>query len=366
MFRTDVIEQPWGRGLSPIALAFLVSLVLHGAFFGFIEGGNRLGLWKFSPMAMLARALKLESIKSIATAMPAIKPPVRTKPAVEEPQEIPLVFVDVDPSQATAETPKDTRFYSAVNSLAANPVVADKAEPKFDGQQDKVLKTKDSERSAQRVAAVPLQPTPTVPEVSPAAKPPTEVAKIEAQPPKIEAVKPRPKTVEGDLETIKPAPPVAVAQPAPPAVQPQRERPRTVAAAKAMRQLNPDSALVGEQMKQEGGVSRFSVESSLSAQGTPLGNYDAKFVAAVQRCWNESLDEHRYTGERAGKVVLKFKLTSEGRIQDMETVESSVGEIYTVLCQLAVTKPAPYEKWPDEVRKLLRGNQREVTFTFHY
>jgi len=149
-------------------------------------------------------------------------------------------------------------------------------------------------------------------------------------------------------------------------VQPEPERPRTVAAARARANLNPNSALQGEKMKQDGGVQRRTVESSLDVKASPVGNYDAKFIAAVQNCWYERLDEQRYTLDKSGKVVIRFKLWSDGRVTDVETVESNVGEIYTLACHLAITQPAPFERWPAELRRLFRDNFRDVVFTFHY
>lgn len=101
-------------------------------------------------------------------------------------------------------------------------------------------------------------------------------------------------------------------------------------------------------------------------QANALGSYDAKFIAAVQQCWFALLEEQRYSLDRVGKVVLDFRLTPDGRITDMKVAQSDVGEIYTTICELAITKPAPYEKWPNDVRKLVGGNFRDVRFTFYY
>jgi hypothetical protein len=158
--------------------------------------------------------------------------------------------------------------------------------------------------------------------------------------------------------------------PAKPAVPEPAEappvRPRTLAAAQAMKPLNEQSALAGARMRQDGGVKRFSVQSSLDVRASPFGAYDAKFVSAVQQCWYGLLDEQRYSLDRLGKVVVDFHLTSDGRITEMKLVESNVGDIYGTLCQLAISKPAPYEKWPPDMRRMVGNNFREVRFTFYY
>ena len=65
------------------------------------------------------------------------------------------MFVNVNPAQATAEAPKDAKFYSDKNSRAANPD-ADKITeiPKIDGKHPEIVKTEDIERPK----FTPLQP----------------------------------------------------------------------------------------------------------------------------------------------------------------------------------------------------------------
>ncbi len=350
--------------MDPIVRAFAISLSLHFLLFVTLEAGNRLNLWRFSPFAALARTMKqvTPSVKRRE-----LKSPKDAAKAEEKPEDVPLVFVDVDPSQAVAAPPENTPYYATVNTLAGNPdTKRDRQTPKFDGKQDRILKTTDSAQP--KPLPVPLQPA------RPTEKPPEK--KNEPEKPKesllpVSAPPPKPELKEGDLATAKPAaavighpdlPPGETLQPTPP----QRTRPRTVAQAKA--QLPPDSrsAIQGEKMKQEGGVRRFSIQASTDARGSPLGNYDAKFVAAVQQCWYNLLEQQRYSLDRMGKVVLEFRLTYDGRITNMNTLESDVGDLYTAICQLAVSKPAPFEKWPADVRRLIGTNSREVRFTFYY
>ncbi len=379
--------------MNPIARAFVLSIACHLFLFGFIEVGNRLDLWRFSPLLALARAMNL-SPATVAklTARNSPPPPKTQVKKTEEVPEIPLVFVDVDPSQATEEAPKNTPYYSPVNSQAGNPDTSrNTPTAKLEGKQDKVMKTASTVRANPNVAH-PLQPAPRPPTPAaeaqtrpqPPPEPAREIAQKPAPPkaaPKVQTADPKPVTpaVEkqeiGDLAMAKPTPPPGLEADVTPRVvtaqsvsqAPQHVRPRTVAAARMMQAAqNPDSATLGEKLKQDGGVKRFSVQSSLDVRASPFGNYDAKFIAAVQRCWYQLLDEQHYTLDRMGKVTLKFRLTVDGRITDMSTVNSDVGDLYTLLCQWAVEKPAPFDKWPAEMRKMLRDNYREVVFTFYY
>lgn len=357
-----------------LARAFALSVALHLLLFGFVETGHRFDLWRFSPLTLLANWLK-----------PPLKPgPLRPDPAAARPrpeprevQEIPVVFVDVDPSQATDEAPPETPYYSAVTSRAGNPDTSrDTGQARMDGRQNLVLKTLDSDRAKPSVAPppAPVVAKPLEPGEDRKPERPKDVARI--GPPPEAAPKPAPEARNelkpGDLAMAKPGPD----QPAPPlraspnlpeaATTNARPRPRTLAAARAQMDQNALSALVGEKMAQDGGVKRFSVQPSIDTKGSPLGGYDARFIAAVQECWWALLEAQRYSLDRLGKVVVEFRLTAEGRVTDLRVVNSDVGEIYTTLCQLAITKPSPYEKWPTDVRRLVGNDYRDIRFTFYY
>ncbi len=356
--------------------AFVLSLALHALAFATIESGHRLEFWRLSPLAMLAEWLRPD-FKAVA--LEAARQDHTLPPREQPREEVPVIFVDVDPSQASEEEPEQTKYYAAVTSRAGNPDTSqDSGQARLDGIQDLVPKTLDTERApappTAAAAPQPLQPAPTSAEAR-APEPPREIA---TKPPSPEP--PRPVVEEprespsrpGDLAMARPR---AEPQPEPRASAPApeeaaepalRPRPRTVAAARAQMSQNPQSALEGRKMMQEGGVRRFSVVVSVDARGTPLGAYDARFVEAVQQCWYALLEEQRYSLDRLGRVVITFRLTAEGRITDMRVEESNVGEIYTTLCQLAITKPAPYEKWPPDVRRLVGNDYRDIRFTFYY
>jgi len=65
-------------------------------------------------------------------------------------------------------------------------------------------------------------------------------------------------------------------------------------------------------------------------------------------------------------VVLEFNLNSDGRITDMKVINSDVDEFMMYLCQRAVLDPAPFEKWPSDMRRIIGSDRREVRFTFYY
>lgn len=326
-----------------------LSVAIHLLAFGLLELTLCLGVWRDVNW--------LERVKAALLGEP-LPPPEPLKPA-ESPapaQTMPLIFVDVEPSQATEEAPKETPYYSALNSRAANPDTSvDSNVPKITGEQTKVVKTTDTPLPpavpAHPVPPQPLQPAPQTPD-------PPETRMATAPP------KPKGGDRLGDLAMARPA-----LRPGPLdgsdrsdaeqlAVRPP-ERPRRLADL-------PKHVLAGRKMKQDGGVKRYAVESSLDVRATPFGAYDAAIIAAIQQRWYALLDQNEFARDRSGHVVLDFRLNYDGRITELRVAENTVGEVLSAICQRAVLDPSPFAKWPPDMRRMVGNTYREVRFTFYY
>jgi hypothetical protein len=349
--------------LSRLTWAFIISCAVHLVLFGGYWGGKKLNLWDnlhlpqwLTPVAKVAKILEKK-----------LEPP-------KEPRTVPsLVFVDVSASQATAEPPKDAKYYSDRNSIAANPK-ADEVNgvPKVDGKQTKVIKT----ASVEPEKFVPLQPAPPPnPKAPPAKKNSTVIPPIE--PPKptpaqaetkstvpSEGTKPKAAMAPGDLAMAKPAPPTPddgkSSDPPPPPTPPRR--PRTIE--EALAQLGSDR-LPGEKMKQNGGVTHQGVEPGFDVAASPFGAYDRALINAVSSRWYSLLDARDFASDSRGKVVVQFRLHYDGRITDVNISENSAGEMMGLICQKALVDPAPFPVWPADMRRLL-GDTRNIQFTFYY
>ncbi len=320
---------------SRLAWAFALSVAFHLIVAGTYQTGKQLGWWERLRMPAWLQSAKMlnEVLKK-----KEITPP-------QPPGEPPLVFVDVNPDVATPEPPKNAPYYSDKNSQAANPdAKVETATPKLEGNQTKVVRTEDVPRSR----AFPLQPTPPAP--------PTPAASPSADPQ--EEVKPKTSYTPGDLALAKPEQTAHKDD-----GQAAEPKPKTVAEAKARQQ---NSRLSGEKMKQEGGVKRDRVVSSLDVRSTPFGAYDAAIIAAVQNRWYDLLDSRNYARDRVGMVTLRFRLNSDGSISELAFVENTVDLALGLLCQSAIKDPAPYAHWPNDMRRLIGADYREVTFTFYY
>jgi len=319
-----------------LVMAFVLSLLVHGGLYGGWRLGKHFKWWEHQATWLMDWKKKLHP-KPLQPALAAANvEPVQ--------REIPMTFVEVDPALAVPEPPKDAKYYSSQSSRAANPdPVMDTVVPKIDGRQTQVPRTEDVPKPAPQ----PLQPAPQV-EPEPKPLPP----------------KPKGGEIPGDLAKATPEksqkPPtdgkVDVGVGSAPIVQ--KERPRTLAAARQQK------GLVGQKMREDGGVSNHG-RAALSVARTPFGSYDAALVAAVQQRWYDLLDSTSFA-QRSGRVVIEFRLYYDGRITDMKIDGNEVGEILGTLCQRAVLDPSPFAQWPDDMRRAVGKNYRDVLFTFFY
>jgi hypothetical protein len=303
---------------SRLAWAFGISLALHLTCFGAYELGKRLQLWQWLHLPdWLARPRVFSVV------------PEQPEP---QPDPVPMMFVDVNPRLAAAEPPKQAKYYSDRNSEAANPEAdRDANVPKIDGTQTEIPKAEDTPRLPYEKLP-PVAPARAVPE---SARPPV-----------------------GDLAMVRPDTRLHPAE-----GTAGESRPRTVTEARMRESRNQ---LVGEKMKQEGGVKRRRVDPGFDVLATPFGAYDAAFVRAVEQRWFDLLDNISFDGYRRGKVMLQFRLHDDGRVTDMQLLDENVGQTLSLLCQKAVLDPAPYERWPSEMRQMVERDYREFHFAFYY
>ena len=293
-----------------LVAVLVLSLALHLLVWGGYEIGRTINLWPRLHLPPLTLFTKIKP-----------SPPV-------QPTE-PIVFVDVNPAQATTEPPKGTKYFGVHNSRAANPdSTLDKDVPQINGKQTEVVKTEE----APRLDFSKLPPAP-----QPSQKPQQEL-------------QPQLAMNSGDLTLGKPQ-----------ELQPEEPpRPRTLRQALAMQNQLP-----GQMMKQEGGVHRHAIAPSLDVKVTGFSDYDRRFIEAVTQHWYDLLESQRFTLDRTGKVVLRFRLNCDGSISEMTIAENTVGDLLGYVCQKAVMDNAPFERWPTNMRLEL-GDYCDVQFTFYY
>jgi hypothetical protein len=357
--------QSYGRELVEDSLtrAFLISFMLHFAGIATIELGRHLGWWERSLFTELVRSdVMTEVIKTAEQRAEIQKRLLEQRP----PPETELTFVEVDPSQAVPEPPKDAKHYSSQNTIAANRSKdSEKEIPKVDGKQDKVPKVMDVLRPDPKALPPPAPEKPSKAEVmrpTPQPQPPVEPPRPDPSPAVAEK---KPATPEKGETLLAKALPREETRPQPQANNPppeetKRPRPRTVAEAKSQKGL-----IQGPKMMQHGGA-RIGLTEGLDVKATPFGAYDAMFIEAVQSRWFNILDERDFVGNQGGRVVVEFRLHQDGRITDLTVVEAGVTELLSWFCQRAILDPAPYLPFPSDLRRMMHNDYREIRFTFYY
>jgi hypothetical protein len=302
--------------------ALALSLAVHLLIWGGYESNRRTGWLDHWPLAArLQHALKLTRL------LPAPAPTPKPEP---EPQ---LAFVQV--AQDDPEPPQKPKYVASANAHAANPDVAQNGDtPKLNGLQTDAFQAE----TARRTQRAKTQPQP----------------ELQPEPEQPKPLQPQSVLKRGDLDTGKPQD--AQPQPEPP----HPHRPRT------LKEYAEQNHLAGVKMRQDGSVSRYADLASPDAKRTPFGDYDDKFIDAVRQKWYDLLDGEHFSGDCQGRVTLHFNLNYDGTITDIKFADRSVDMHYAYLCQQALTEPAPFDKWPEEMRREIGGNQREMTFTFFY
>jgi hypothetical protein len=334
LYRVTVSEANDTSSTEKLLLrALVLSLLLHLTLYGTWRVGANRGWWRNITMPAWMQAVSK-----------ALTPAASKKRALDLPSQTQLTFVEVDPALATPEPPKEPKFQGARNTLAANPeikVPSDK--PDIEGREKEYLKTTENVEPRHQPA--------------PPAQPPPQ-AQIAAAP-----GAPQKSYVPGDLTMTRPsdkaqegrsdAESAAQGQ-----AQPAHERPRTIAEALAR------NGMPGEKSRQTGGVPRVSSQSSLDVKGTPIGDYLGQMADAVQQRWDQLLKDQ--TADTYGKVVLQFRLHPDGKVSDIKLVRNEVSDLLETTCEQALRDPAPYQKWPREMRLLVPTDYYEITFTFYY
>lgn len=353
---TSEPERRWWQ--VPVFWTLALSLVLH------VLG---LLLWTALP-AFLAHPPSwmpqwlVAAARTVPPLVPVMQPVRPSPPQPPEPEfEIPLSFIEVDPSLAVTEAPKSAQFQSTANTVAQN-LAAPKPElkqPFIGGTQEKYPKTFDTEK---------VQPKA---EPKPKEAPDVELAEAERvrQEPKIlkekqEPVPAQPPVTQpkGEIEValVKAAPgPVAPPRPqAPPpkeaqaAQAPQEEqRPARRKSLKNLAQARQTKGIiVGEQMKQDGGVEKRG-SGAFNVQRGPMGDYGERMWHAVQERWYATLEAQKFAGEFRGKVVIDFKLHPDGNVSQVEIKNEGADDgIYSMYCIASIQLSASFGNWSNEMR----------------
>ncbi|RME73359.1 MAG: hypothetical protein D6781_00555 [Verrucomicrobia bacterium] len=107
-------------------------------------------------------------------------------------------------------------------------------------------------------------------------------------------------------------------------------------------------------------VGRIAVDAKFSE----FGDYLERMIEAVSQRWNAMVASRSY-GETSVRVVLEFKITRDGTIEDLVVVDSTAKALGILLARSAIEQGQPYGVWPKEMVDVL-GESQTITFAFYY
>lgn len=282
-----------------------------------------------------------------------------------EPQTKPQVFVPVDPNVATEEVPKETENYSNANSLAANPETGKTKTPNIEGKQtvERRAHADDASAASQQLAAkpAPAKPQSARPVVSPVVLLTKPIPRRPTPPAIVQSGE------SGALAPLQPFNPPDFSSTIPqPNPKLNERRPPNLAEAQA--QLGKGT-IAGRPSPFKGGVQRNGPHA-LDVRLTGFGDYDARFIATVKAKWFELL-KSRSKLRYPGIVKVDFVLHADGSISKLKVRGNSISNagasgIQEYCCRQSINGPAPFERWPEPMRKELKTDSRTCRITFHY
>lgn len=101
------------------------------------------------------------------------------------------------------------------------------------------------------------------------------------------------------------------------------------------------------------------------AKWSNYGEYLQKMVEVIQVEFDKLNDESRIYPPSGSTVIVKFILSSDGKIARIISVESKASDSVQRTCTSSITIPSPFGPWTDDMKALL-GEEQELTYEFYY
>lgn len=126
--------------------------------------------------------------------------------------------------------------------------------------------------------------------------------------------------------------------------------------------LDPELT-TGMLMRSESSARRRG-QIAIDATFSEFGEYEQQFYAAVQTGWYQEIEFFQPI-DTAAQVRVRFTLHADGRVSDVEAVQSNASEIATIICENAISKRSPFRPWTREMVRVF-GQERTITVRFNY
>jgi hypothetical protein len=95
-------------------------------------------------------------------------------------------------------------------------------------------------------------------------------------------------------------------------------------------------------------------------------NYDRAFTATIEKRWDLLIEKDSSHTNYHGSVAVFFELQSNGQISNLQVKTNTVNVQAAAICQRAILDPVPYPPWPEEMRKRIGKDSREIKFNFYF
>jgi hypothetical protein len=120
----------------------------------------------------------------------------------------------------------------------------------------------------------------------------------------------------------------------------------------------------GTQSLPAGGVNHIDVDGSLTAKDPAFRDYFRNMADIVNDHWQELLKSQ--TWDVSGKVVLSFRLHSDGTISDIKIKHNEVSDLLGNICVAALFVRWDFPIWTPEMRVARPDGFANLEFTFYY
>ena len=105
---------------------------------------------------------------------------------------------------------------------------------------------------------------------------------------------------------------------------------------------------------------------SLGIKESQFGAYYKALLRAVEGRWVSLLEQGDSGQQKAGAVVLEFKLHQDGRVTDMKVLDSTVNKPLCLICEKSVLDPCPFAPWPNAMQQSIGAEPCTLTLAFGF
>lgn len=106
-------------------------------------------------------------------------------------------------------------------------------------------------------------------------------------------------------------------------------------------------------------------EVATDAKASKFGEYMERLIETVSIAWDDLATKSSHI-ESNRMVKIKFTLTKEGYVSDMEILDGTTARAIGIyMCREAIQKGVPFGPWPSGLVEMF-GDDEDITFSFHY